>query len=923
MGTDGLRRGLAVTGPFSVQIGVICGSISRPFPERPSSMRIVDQAAFRCEPGGLRFRNGRYVLLALLSLLFSDPARAAEVPTPESHLGYRAGADFHLPGWQTVIEYFRKVDAASPRVALRELGRTTEDRPYVVAIVSQPETIANLKTFQDLQHRLTDPRLVVKSSETEDPVAASKPVVVITCSIHSTETASTLMAMELLHELASRDDAATREILDKTILLLVPSANPDGVDKVAKWYERSKGHPWEGSGMPELYHKYAGHDTNRDWFMLNLKETRLLTHLLYHEWYPTILYDVHQMGSKGARLFVPPFHDPINPNLDPKVHQGIFMIGAHMAGDLADAGKRGVLTNAMYDNWWNGGNRTTPQRHNIVAVLTEAASVRMATPIFLDKEDLRGESRGFRDHAPAVNFVDPWAGGWWRLRDIVDYELICARSLLTLASRYKTQFQTNLRDMGREAVAKGKTAPPFAWIVPADQRDPGTAVEMLRILHHTGIDMQRAKKPFQAGGVTYEAESWVLPAAQPYRAHLKDMMEPQVYPARFNAKGEAEAPYDVAGWTLPLQMGVRVVTVDRPFDTTSETLERIEPAWEKTEVPDKPGPFYTIMNRVNDDFALLNSLLAAGVNVEKALPRNLFSGLPQFFEKGLLRFPRDQKSEAVLNRVLPDLSITFLGESEDWPASVQPFSVEKARVAVYQPWVPSMDEGWTRLVLEKFRFEYTTLHNSEIRAGDLYPRFDSLILPSIETKVLRDGYSANQTEPVYVGGIGREGAQALRAFVEAGGTLVCLEDSCEFVIEELALPVTNVLKDLKPSTFFAPGSIVRLTKVKDDWLTSGVLGEVAGYVDRPLAFRIDAKKDSNPGAFEVLQYAKDRPLLSGWLLGPEQLQGKAALVVVKLGRGRVILFGFSPQHRGQPHGTFRLLFNALISTGLLSPLGLK
>ena len=234
------------------------------------------------------------------------------------------------------------------------------------------------------------------------------------------------MAMELLHDLATGDDPATREILANTILLLVPSANPDGVEKVAIWYERTKGKPWEGGGMPELYHKYAGHDTNRDWFMLNLKETQLLTRLLYHEWFPTLTYDVHQMGSKGARLFVPPFYDPINPNLDPKIHQSIAMIGAHMAADLAQEGKRGVLTHAMYDNWWNGGNRTTPQRHNMVGVLTEAASVRLASPIFLEKEELRGSARGFADHQPGVNFVDPWPGGWWRLRDIVEYERICA-----------------------------------------------------------------------------------------------------------------------------------------------------------------------------------------------------------------------------------------------------------------------------------------------------------------------------------------------------------------------------------------------------------------------------------------------------------------------------------------------------------------
>ncbi len=306
----------------------------------------------------------------LLACLLPCPALAADVPSPPPP------ADFQLVRWPKVVEYFHRVDDASDRVVVRELGPTTEGRPYLAAIVSSPSTIADLDRVQKLQRRIADPSASPQPDD-EALIAQSKAVVLITCSIHSTETASTFMAMDLLHHLASKDDPATREILDRTILILVPSANPDGVDIVAEWYDRTKGKPWEGEGLARLYHKYAGHDTNRDWFMLNLKETQLLTHLLYKEWFPTLAYDVHQMGSRGARLFVPPFYDPINPNLDPRINQSIAVIGAHMAADLASEGKKGVLTNAMYDNWWNGGNRTTPQRHNIVAVLTEAASVKL------------------------------------------------------------------------------------------------------------------------------------------------------------------------------------------------------------------------------------------------------------------------------------------------------------------------------------------------------------------------------------------------------------------------------------------------------------------------------------------------------------------------------------------------------------------
>lgn len=849
--------------------------------------------------------------LALAWLILGAGVRlhaASEVPSPESHLGFRPGADFRLASWPMVVDYFHKVDAASDRVTVRELGRTTEDRPYLAAFISAPETLRNLPRYQGLQRALSNPRLVAPADAGNfDPIADSKAVVVITCTIHSTETASTLMALELLHELTTRDDPVTREILDSTILILVPSANPDGVDKVAQWYERSKGHPWEGSGMPELYHKYAGHDTNRDWFMLNLQETRLLTRLLYKEWFPTILYDVHQMGSRGARLFVPPFFDPINPNLNPRIHQSIFSIGAHMAADLAAAGKRGILTNAMYDNWWNGGNRTTPQRHNIVAVLTEAASVKLATPIFLEESDLQGGSRGFRDHAPAVNFVDPWPGGWWRLRDIVDDELICARSLLTLAARYKTRFQENLRTMGREAIAKGEQEPPSAWVVPADQRDPGTAVAMLRILSDTGVEVRRAAAPFRADGVDYPAGCWVLPAAQPYRSHLKDMMERQVYPSRFTAKGEPETPYDVAGWTLPLQMGVRSAAVSERLNVATELLTAVEPM-QGGRSKGGPGTYPAIELRSNDDFIVLNALLDAGIDVRVDRA------------KRSLLLPADARTDAVLDRVLPTVSCRV--GTRGAPPSIDRASLphlQRGRLGVYQPWMPSMDEGWTRLVLEKFHFPYVTLHNAQIRAGDLKERIDTLLIPSIKTKSLRDGYGENQTESAYVGGLGDEGEAALRTFVDEGGTLVCLEHSCDYVIAELGLPVSNVLKGLKSAQFYAPGSIVRAEHhaARPDVAAGSILGygmpdQFSAYFDQSLAFSVrNPSPTSGMKVSVAAQYTSKNPLESGWLLGPEMLQQKAALVEISQGKGRVVLFAFPPQHRGQTHGTFRLLFTAL------------
>jgi hypothetical protein len=840
--------------------------------------------------------------LPLLTLL------TAALPAPEAHLGYRPGADFQLADWQKVASYYRELDAASPRVALSVLGETTEGRPFLVATISSEETINDLQTHREHQRKLADPRLMSGDEEADRIAATSKPVVMITCTIHSTETASTFMAMELAHWLALGEDPKAKELLENVIVLLVPSVNPDGVEKVAKWYEQTKGKPWEGEGLTELYHKYAGHDTNRDWFMLNLAETRLLTRLLYKEWFPTITYDVHQMGSAGARMFVPPFFDPVNPNLHPILTQSIFLIGAHMASDLAIEGKRGVLTSAMYDNWWNGGCRTTPQRHNMVGVLTEAASVKLATPIFLEKRELRGATRGFSDHRVAINFADPWPGGWWRLRDIVDYELVCAKSVLTLASRYRRQFQRNYLEMGRDAIRRGRAEPPYAWVVPARQEDPGRAADLARILHDSGIEVHRAKSDFTADGANYPAGSYLFPAAQPYRPHLKDLMERQEYPDRRGPGGAAEPPYDVAGWTLPLLMGVDAAEVRQGFTSKPPETERLESVARPAGSIENPdAPIYALEDRTNDAFRVLNALLKSGAEVRR-LKESVFAD-GAILPAGTAIVANTSEVRKALEGALPGACVRVRGVAGLPEASRTGAPVLKPpRIGLYQPWQPSMDEGWTRLVLENHGFAYQTLHDADIRAGRLKERVDALILPSVSAKGLREGYAPDESAPDFVGGLGAAGAEAIRGFVKQGGTLVALDEACGYAIEELALDCVDVLEKLPSAQFYAPGSLLAVEYNGESPLARGMPPRGAVFFSRSRAFDVSKV----PTARVAARYASRDPLLSGWLLGPEKLAGRPALVELDHGQGRVALFGFPPQFRGQSVGTFRLLFNALL-----------
>ncbi len=951
-------------------------------------------------------RIGRLAMGIVLILFSTIAVTHADPPTPEEHLGYRPGADYSLPNWAEVVDYYRILAETSDRIVLEELGRSTRDRPMISAVISSAETIADLEAARTAQAALADPRQIADEDEVRRLIEQTKTVVMITCTIHSSETASTPMSMELAHRLATSDDETTRTILDNTVLLLVPSVNPDGVDIVADWYRRSLGNPWEGGGLIELYHPYAGHDTNRDWFMLNLRETQNLTEYLYHRWFPTITWDVHQMGGYGARMFVPPFFDPVNPNLHPKVSQGIFLIGAHMATALASHEKSGVLTYAMYDNWWNGGCRTVPQRHNMVGVLTESASVKLATPVFIERSELRGARRGFSNHDLAVNFPDPWPGGWWRLRDIVDYQLICAEALLTLAARYRQEFQRNYVSMGREAIEAGQAEPPYGWIVPRDQRDPGRAIALIDKLQATGIEVKRADEPFTLAGVDYPQGTWLLPADQPYRGYLKDVMERQVYPTRLDAEGKAEAPYDVAGWTMPLQMGVTSQQIDAPLPIEASIIERVgTPTGTIRSIGSGDPAYYLVANLANADFILLDRLLAGGVPVGivnhndddlygHGKPAPLAVALDQLVRgesasipSGTLGFPANEEARTIVERTIKELPVTVFaldeqttirlnsldrstanadddfgvhgeggsdsesldelaGEFGGRPAPAPPIPtmthLTRPRIGLYQPWIPIMDEGWTRFVFDSHQIPYTVLHNAEIRAGRLIDQVSVLVIPSMSSRVLRDGYPLNATERPYVGGLGHEGLESLRAFVEEGGTLVCLEDSCRYAMAAFDLPVSNALEGIGSDQFFCPGSILGASRVESGPMTWGMPESLSLYFARSLAFELpdssddlveenDSIEDGFEGSAEEssgdpgrgsdsseddritvwVRYAERTPLQSGWLLGPDELAGRPALVSVDRGAGRVVLFGFPPQHRGQTQGTFRLLFNAL------------
>jgi len=667
--------------------------------------------------------------------------------------------------------------------------------------------------------------------------------------IHSSEVATAQTAPLLAHRVVSDDSDEMRAIRDNVIFLLVPNMNPDGTTAVAEWYRQHRGTAWEGR-LPELWHPYAGHDDNRDWFMFTQPETRNSARQLYAQWFPQIVYDQHQSAPFPARIWIPPFAEPVSSNVHPLMWRWTNLFGTSMAAYLDEHNMPGAMHRGRFDDWYPGFVDHVNSFRNTVSFLTETALYRYATPKFYtidefpkDKQDLRTE----------VMYASPWRGGWWRLNDAVRYMLGASTSVLTTASKYREDLLYNRYQAGRDVIARFAKEPPFAYVIPRDgQADAPTAGVLVEKLLINGIEVHETSKAVHLNGMDYPAGTWIVLMDQPFAALVKDLFEVQKYPEL------PDAPYDVTGWTLPLQMGVETAAVLEPVTTEVRGgLRKVDGA---------PRVTVPASRTQNASFRVINEALVAGKAPDKKL---------------------------------------------------EPFPAKAPRIGVFRPWTASIDEGWTRWILEDYKFPFVSLHNADIQAGHLKERFDVILFADMSSRNITDGFPAGSVPGQYAGGIGAKGIDAIREFANVGGTLVMLNASSGFAIDKLNLPVTNVLEGLKPTDFNCPGALLRLeaTDTKHP-LLAGLPKEPIVMFERGSAF------DTKP-AFKgkiLASYAKEgSPLVSGYLLHPEKLQGRAAALDVQYGSGHVVLLGFRPQWRGQSHGAYKWLFNALYYYGSVVP----
>jgi hypothetical protein len=812
-------------------------------------------------------------------------SRAARVPTPSEALGLAIGADRVLADWPQVQRYFATLARVSPAVKLDTIGRTSLGAPMIVATISTPANIRRLPQILATQARLADPRGL--SREEADRLARTQPAILwVNCNLHSTEIGSSQFAMEFAHALATAD--SLQRTLEDVVVALVPSANPDGMQLVVEWYRQGVGTPFEGGPMPWLYHKYVGHDNNRDWYMVTQTETKHVTDALYRTWRPNIFWDVHQQGSNGMRLTVPPHVDPINPNVDSRLVRGINLIGHSMAFALEQAGKTGVGDGVTYDLWWHGGARSTPTRHNMVGVLTEAASARIATPIELTPQQLTGAGRGLPRYQRQVNFPSPWPGGTWRLRDIMDYEMIAGVALVKLAASQREAFHAATLAVARDMIAKGTGQ---RVVIPRLQRDPGAAAELVAVLRRGAVEVDSVDG------------AWLVKLDQPYAAHARDLLEVQRWPA-----SAGDRPYDVAGWTLPFQMGVDVT-----FDSTGRSTLPATP-------PTSAGGLRVrcegnVVRPLDDSRAWQWTFdeLRAG----RAVRVRRFTSAPS-------------AAATVVEPAAGSASACTAAFADGRGGDVREATTtldRLPRIGLYKPWTASMDEGWTRWLLDQRGIAYVTVTDSLIKAGGLASSVDVLVIADMTLREAKDGLSANAAPARYAGGLGDAGLAAIATFVQGGGRVVTFDKGSEVALAAFGgAPVRRVApaprrqadgraRDDTSGTrataeVVAPGSILRTVTSPTHALASGLADTVGVYFTNSSAFDVAADAPVSV----VMRYHPDatRLLMSGYLAGGESIAGKAAVVDWKVGSGRATLIGFRPQYRGQSWGTFKLLYSALL-----------
>ncbi|HYE87979.1 MAG TPA: M14 family metallopeptidase, partial [Vicinamibacterales bacterium] len=844
-------------------------------------------------------------LIAAAMVIAASTSLAAQsrVPTPESVFGFAPGAEHKLANYDQTIDYFKRLDAASDKLTLIEAGTSTQGRTFYFALISSPSNLKRIDRHREIARRLARPDALTEAQALA-LAKEGKPLVHIDGGLHSTEVAGPQHTALLAYDLVAKTaDTQINRILDNVILMLWPTINPDGHQMVADWYMKNRGTPNET--LPRLYQDYVGHDNNRDGYMLNMIETRVMEHA-WRQWEPQIIHVHHQSSPFPTRIWVPPFAEPIATHAPYLISRELNTIGMAIAQGLEERGMVGAThMGTGFDAWYAGYIDYTPVFKNIAAFWTETALAGLANS---REYTMQNVPQDYRDLRPQALYASPWKPGKWTLRDAVDYMYVASLSVLDYAARYKENVLLNRYRAGQRQIEQHRREGPYAYFIPQAQRDVTSAVELLRRLAFGGVRVSQLTAPVTIGDETFPAGTWLIPTDQEFIALAREVLDVQTYPdLREFEGGPPEQPYDAAGWTLPMTMGVRVVTATKPL--SADDRAKMKTVAAESPVNAKPTPY----SGIKTDAAVFDSVPGSGFE-PSAMAAAIVPPTKAIAGSGahLSIDPAETNAFRAINTAwrqnlavsraggkyvisgLSDRAMTELAESLALTAervASAGTAIRKPRIALFEP-PNSMDAGWTKWVLERFGFEFISVNTPDI-SGNLKDRFDVLVIGDERRGILPAGGFGRPPAPTPED---EERLKALGAFVRAGGTLVALSGSAAATIDQLQLPVKNVLSGLNRQQFFAGGSVMRVTTDPTQAVMAGMPKDADIFVFGSPAFETSVGFD---GAVLASYPAEGSPLRSGYLLGEKYLQGKAAAVDVKYGDGRVVLLGFRPQWRGQ------------------------
>ena len=863
-----------------------------------------------------------FIALAVIFSMLGVTAQDGSLTRPADFFGFEPGSDYNLFTYEQLIGYMQKLDGESDRVHLEKIGSSPMGRPMYITFISSAGNIARLEELKKINRELAlNPDL--EKEDLERMIRDGKVFVLGTLSMHSTEVAPSQAAPLIAYDLAGTDDPKKEEWLDRVVYMMVPNHNPDGMDLVVENYLKYRGTQYEGASLPSVYHKYVGHDNNRDFVILSQEDTRAIDRIFSQTWFPQVMVEKHQMGSYGPRYFVPPNHDPITENVPAGIFDWCGVFGQHMATDITADGLAGVAQHYEFDNYWPGSTETCIWK-NVIGFLTEAASAQVATPVYVEPTELQVGGKGLAEYKKSTNMLLPWEGGWWRLGDIVNLELSSTASILKTASLYREDILAFRNRMCREQVELGKTEAPFYYIMPREQHDEGELVNLVNLMKEHGVEAYTLNRQVILKGKIYHEGDVVIPLAQPFRPFIKEVMETQEYPERhYTTGGKLIEPYDITSWSLPLHRQVASEEIGFRSKELEESLSPVETTYSLNR-KDLDATAMVLPVRFNESFRAAFLALEKGLKVERLQEETEVGG--HLYGAGSFVVFQGSGKEA-WKEVMESLPFEpgGLKDRRTLPAK----ELEVPRIALVETYFSDMDAGWTRYLFDTYHLPFTVLHPGDFAKTDLAGKFDVIIFPDTDKEMLMTGkrksgdtYYMGSYHPDYVKGMEKEGLEKLMTFIDQGGIVISWGRSGRLFEgmqkikhgeeeEEFSLPFRDISAELSREGLEIPGSLVRIDLIPDHPLTRG-MPEHIGVFSRGRPVFATSIPQFDMDRRVIATYPEKDILISGYASGEEKMGDHAAMIWMEKGKGQFVLYGFGPQFRSSTQASFKLLFNAIL-----------